>query len=88
MPQRIHKIKCGNTERMSFSKIKETLEIPYLIELQKESYKQFINEGIRDILNEFSPVVDRAGRFELHYLGYSLEGTPKYSIKECKERDA
>ena len=88
MPQRIHKIKCGNNERMSFSKIKETLEIPYLIELQKESYKQFINEGIRDILNEFSPVVDRAGRFELHYLGYSLEGTPKYSIKECKERDA
>lgn len=88
MPQRIHKIKCGNNERMSFSKIKDVLEIPYLIELQKESYKQFINEGIRDILNEFSPVVDRAGRFELHYLGYSLEGTPKYSIKECKERDA
>ncbi len=81
-------VKRGNNERHSFSKIKETLEIPYLIELQKESYKSFIEQGIGDILKEFSPVVDRAGRFELHYLGYSLEGEPKYSIKECKDRDA
>ncbi len=88
MAQRIHKVKYGNTERMCFSKIKDTLEIPYLIALQKDSYQQFVTKGIMEVLNDFSPVVDRAGRLELHYLDFTLGTKPKYSIKECKDRDA
>ena len=88
MPQHIHKVKYGNTERLSFATIKDTLDIPYLIALQKDSYKQFITEGIQEVLDDFSPVVDFAGRMELQFLGFSLEGKPKYDIKECKDRDA
>lgn len=88
MPRRIHKIKYGNVERMCFSKIKNTLDIPYLIALQKDSYQQFITTGVKEVLDDFSPVVDRAGRLELHYLGFTLLGKPKYSLKECKDRDA
>ncbi|MDE7191497.1 MAG: DNA-directed RNA polymerase subunit beta [Clostridia bacterium] len=87
MPQRTHTVKYGNTERECFSKIHEPLEIPYLIELQKESYKQFITTGIQEVLDDFSPVCDRGGRFELHYLGFRLDEETKYSIKECKDRD-
>ncbi|MDE6276462.1 MAG: DNA-directed RNA polymerase subunit beta [Clostridia bacterium] len=87
MPQRTHTVKYGNTERECFSKIHEPLEIPYLIELQKESYKQFITTGIQEVLDDFSPVCDRGGRFELHYLGFKLDEETKYSIKECKDRD-
>ena len=87
MPQRTHTVKYGNTERECFSKINEPLEIPYLIELQKESYKQFITTGIQEVLDDFSPVCDRGGRFELHYLGFRLDDEIKYSIKECKDRD-
>lgn len=87
MPQRTHTVKYGNTERECFSKISEPLEIPYLIELQKESYKQFITTGIQEVLDDFSPVCDRGGRFELHYLGFRLDDEIKYSIKECKDRD-
>ncbi|MEG1608715.1 MAG: DNA-directed RNA polymerase subunit beta, partial [Clostridia bacterium] len=88
MPQRIHKVKYGSVERMCFSKIKDTLEIPYLIALQKDSYQQFITTGIKEVLSDFSPVIDRAGRLELHYLDFTLDGKPKYDIKECKDRDA
>ena len=88
MPQHIHKVKYGNTERLCFSRIKETLPIPYLIALQKDSYRQFVTEGIKEVLDDFSPVRDYAGRMELQFLGFSLEGTPKYDVKECKERDA
>ncbi len=80
-----HKVKYGNTVRDSFSHIKEVLEMPYLLEAQVGSYKRFITTGIQEVLNDFSPVVDRAGRFELQYLGFSLDGTPKYTIKECKD---
>lgn len=88
MPQSIHPVKYGKVERMCFSKIKDTLDIPYLIALQKDSYQQFITTGIMEVLEDFSPVVDRAGRLELHYLDFTLEGKPKYNLKECKDRDA
>lgn len=88
MPQHIHKVKYGNTERICFSRIKDTLDIPYLIALQKDSYRQFVTEGIQEVLDDFSPVRDYAGRMELQFLGFSLEGKPKYDVKECKERDA
>lgn len=87
MSQRIHKIKCGNTERWSFSKIKHILDMPYLIEVQKQSYDTFINEGIREVFADFSPITDYSGKLELEFLEHTLDGVCKYTIKECKDRD-
>ncbi len=83
-----HKVKYGKTERVSFSSIKETIDIPYFIALQKDSYKNFLEKGIGEVLRDFSPVRDHAGRMELHFLDYYLDMNPKYSVKECKDRDA
>ncbi|MDD4002701.1 MAG: DNA-directed RNA polymerase subunit beta [Clostridia bacterium] len=88
MAQNIHKVRFGNCERMSFSKIKEPLEIPYLIEVQKNSYDNFIKDGIREVFEDFSPIVDFSGHFELSFLEHSLEGEPKFDEIECKNRDA
>jgi len=87
LAKRTHKVKYGTTERSSFSKIKEVLDMPYLLEAQMNSYKEFVTTGIQEVLDDFSPVTDRVGRFELHYLGFSLDSTPKYTIKECKDGD-
>ncbi len=87
MSQKIHKIKCGNTERWTFSKIKHILDMPYLIEVQKNSYDTFIREGIEDVFKDFSPITDYSGKLELEFLEHTLEGSCKYTIKECKERD-
>ncbi|HEY8419156.1 MAG TPA: DNA-directed RNA polymerase subunit beta [Clostridia bacterium] len=84
----VKKVKYGNRERYSFSKIKEVLQMPYLIEVQKNSYKNFLEHGIREVLADYSPIIDFSGKIELHFLDYSLEGEPKYSEKECKDRDA
>ena len=83
----IHKVKYGKTERVSFSSIKETIDIPYFIALQKDSYKNFLEKGIGEVLQDFSPVKDHAGRMELHFLDYYLDMNPKYTVKECKDRD-
>ena len=80
-----HEEYFGTTKRQSFSHIKEVLEMPYLLEAQVGSYKQFVETGIADALHDYSPVEDRSGRFKLEYLGYSLDGTPKHTIKECKD---
>ena len=88
MSQRIHKIKRGNVERWSFGKIKETIDIPYLIEVQKKSYDAFINQGIREVLDDFSPITDYSNKIELEFLEHSLKGESKYSVKESKNRDA
>ena len=89
MPQTklTHKVKYGNTERDSFSHIKEVLEMPNLLETQTSSYKQFVTTGIQEVLDDYSPVVDRLNRFELRYLGFTLEGKPQYSIKDCKDAE-
>ena len=87
MSQRIHKVMYGATERRDFSRIKDVLAIPYLIEVQKKSYENFIEEGIAEVFNDYSPIVDYAGRYQLEFLGYTLTGEPKYSVKECKDRD-
>ncbi len=87
MSQKIHKINCGNTERWSFSKIKHILDMPYLIEVQRDSYDTFIREGIKEVFQDFSPITDYSGKLELEFLEHTLDGTCKYTIKECKERD-
>ena len=87
--QRFHKVMYGTTERNSFSRINDEkiLPIPYLIELQRSSYANFIDAGIADVLKEYSPINDFSGRLKLEFLSHSLTGNPKYSVKECKDRD-
>lgn len=86
--QKIHKVKCGNTDRMSFSMIKDVLEIPYLIEVQKDSYYSFVKTGIAEVLKDYTPIYDFSERLKLEFLEHSMTGSPKYSVKECKDRDA
>ena len=88
MSERIHKVKRGNVERWSFGKIKEIIDIPYLIEVQKNSYEAFVSQGVREVLDDFSPIVDYGNKIELEFLDHSLSGECKYSVKECKNHDA
>ncbi|MDD4815674.1 MAG: DNA-directed RNA polymerase subunit beta [Clostridia bacterium] len=84
----IKKVMYGTTERYSFSKIDEIVELPDFLEIQKKAYKDFIEEGVDRVLNEFSPVVDFSGKAKLYFLKSNLTTEPKYSIKECKRRGA
>ena len=80
--------KYGKTERRKFGKINEVIDIPNLVEIQKESYDSFINEGIADIFEDYSPITDFSDHFELHFLGHEFGDKPKYDEKECRNRDA
>ena len=88
MSERIHNQMYGTTERRDFSKIKNVLPIPYLIEVQKNSYANFIGDGIDEVFKDYSPIVDFAGRLKLEFLSHRFDGEPKYTVKECKDRDA
>lgn len=80
------KTKYGKVERINFSKIEEPIEMPYLIAIQKEAYKDFLEHGIAEILEEFSPITDYSGKAEIYFVDYSLDPTSKYSKKECKRK--
>jgi len=82
-----HPVKVGKKERMSYSKIKEVLEAPYLIELQKESFQWFLEEGLKEVLEDVSPIVDYSGNLILEFVDYHLDENPKYDVEESKERD-
>ncbi len=77
----------GKNVRMSFSKINEALEMPNLIEVQKKSYKWFLEEGLMDVLRDVSPITDYSGNLSIEFVGYSIDNNPKYPVEECKERD-
>ena len=79
--------KLGNNIRYSFSKIDEKLEMPNLIEVQKESYEWFLTEGMREVLEDVSPLVDYTGNLFIEFVDFAIDKTPKYSVEECKERD-
>ncbi len=81
-------VKLGKTVRKSFSKINEVMEMPNLIEIQKNSYKWFVEEGMREVLRDISPITDYSGNLVLEFVDYKMDDKPVYSIKECKERDA
>ncbi len=85
---RIRPIKLGNQVRMSYSKIDEVLEMPNLIEVQKDSYRWFLSEGLREVFQDISPITDYSGNLVLEFVDFTLDERPKYSIEECKERDA
>ena len=77
----------GKTLRMSFSKNDEVLEIPNLIEVQKKSFKDFVEKDIGDVLRDISPMADYSGNLIIEFVDYSLDEAPKYTIEECKDRD-
>ena len=88
MTRVLPEIVSGKVKRRTFSKIKEAIELPYLVKIQKDSYDAFIKEGIGEVLEDFSPITDYSDHFELYFLDYSLDGKPKYDEKECRDRDA
>ena len=78
----------GKTQRVSFAKIKQLQEVPNLIAIQLQSYKWFVEEGMKAVLKDSSNVIDHTGTIVLDYIDYSIDKEPKYSVEECKERDA
>ena len=86
---RIRPIKTGKSFRMSYSRQEEVLEMPNLIEVQKDSYKWFLDEGLNEVFDDISPITDYSGRLSLEFVDFTLcEEDAKYTIDECKERDA
>ncbi len=77
----------GKTTRMSFQKIREALEMPNLIEIQKKSYEWFLNEGLKEVFRDVSSITDYSGNLVLDFLDYTMDESPKYSVTECKIRD-
>lgn len=84
----VHEVEAGKNTRLSYSKIKEVLDMPNLIEVQKNSYKWFIEEGLKEVFKDISPITDHAGKLVLEFFDYHLDYNSKYSVEECKERDA
>ncbi len=86
---RIRPITNGKSLRMSYSRQKEVLEMPNLIEVQKDSYQWFLNEGLNEVFDDISPIADYSGQLSLEFVDFTLcEDDVKYTIEECKERDA
>ena len=86
---RIRPIKTGKSFRMSYSRQKEVLEMPNLIEVQKDSYQWFLDEGLKEVFDDISPISDFSGHLSLEFVDFTLcEDDVKYTIDECKERDA
>ncbi len=83
----VHEVKNGKTTRKSFSKIAEVIDMPDLIEVQKSSYKWFLDSGLRDVFHDISPIVDYSGNLMLEFVDYRLEDETKYSIEQAKERN-
>ncbi len=81
-------VQHGKTTRKSFARIDEILEMPNLIEVQKKSYEWFLTDGLREVFDDVASITDYTGNLELSFIGYKLEDTPKYSVEECKARDA
>ncbi len=88
MARNLPEIECGKVKRKTFAKIKEAIELPYLVKIQKDSYDAFIREGISEVFEDFSPITDYSDHFELYFMEHNLDGAPKYDEKECRDRDA
>ena len=84
----VHPVVTGKNTRMSYSRIREVLDMPNLIEVQKKSYEHFLDEGLREVFRDVSPITDYTGNLILEFLDYTLDkDNPKYPEEECKERD-
>ena len=78
----------GKTPRKSFAKQEQILELPNMLKIQKDSYEWFLREGLREVFRDVDTITDYTGNLELSFLDYSMNEPPKYSVEECKERDA
>ncbi len=83
----IKPVKLGSNTRMSFAKINEVLEMPNLIEIQKNSYQWFLEKGLKEVFNDSTSITDYTGNLVLEFIDYRLDEEPKYSVEECKVRD-
>ncbi len=84
----VHEVQMGTRKRISFSRINEVLDMPDLIEVQKNSYKRFVEEDLKEVLDDISPITDYTEKLALEFVDYSIDfDHPKYSVEECKERD-
>ena len=89
MSQSHHTVKYGKkAQRRSYARIEEVLELPNLTEIQTDSYKWFLEEGLKEVFEDISPIEDYTGNLILEFVDYSLDDKPKYDIEECKDRDA
>ena len=81
-------VKFGKTTRKSYAKYEEILEIPNMLKIQKDSYRWFLDEGLQEVFKDVGTITDFSGKLELSFLDFSMNEPPKYTIEECKERDA
>ena len=85
---RIRSVKTGKSRRMSYQRQNEVLEMPNLIEVQKDSYKWFLDEGLKEVFDDISPIADYGGKFSLEFIDFTYDAKDaKYTIEQCKERD-
>jgi len=86
---KVHDVHMGKNTRKSYSRIKEVLEMPNLIEIQSKSYEWFLREGLKEVFDYVNPITDYTGNLKLEFVDYSVDvDHPKYPVTECKERDA
>ena len=85
---RVKDVYYGKTLRKSFARSEEILEMPYLLEIQKKSYRWFFETGLQEVFNDVEAITDYAGNLELSFIGFSMDDPPKYTIEECKAQDA
>ena len=85
---KVHDVHRGNTVRKSFNRIKEVMDMPNLIEIQKKSYEWFLGDGLKEVFRDLVDIVDYTGNWTLSFVGYRMDDKPKYTVLECKERDA
>ena len=81
-------VRRGNQTRLSYGKIREVMDMPNLIEVQKDSFQWFLNVGLREIFRDTAEISDYGGKWVLSFVDYRLDDAPKYTVRECKERDA
>ncbi len=80
-------VNLGNNTRMTFSKINEVIDMPNLIEIQKDSYRWFVEEGLKEVFRDMSAITDYSGNLQLSFIDYRFDDKPKYDVAECKSRD-
>ena len=85
---KIQDVMLGKTMRKSFAKHDKVLAIPNMLKIQKDSYNWFLDEGLREVFRDVDTITDYTGNLELSFLDYSMNEPPKYTVEECKERDA
>ena len=87
MARAVKDVWYGKTKRKSFARSEDILEMPYLLEIQKKSYKWFLETGLQEVFNDVDSITDYAGNLELSFISFSMDDPPKYTIEECKAQD-